>query len=135
MIARDFDAQAIEASGTARVNRIAVADALRAITGMLAPHSKQKLYAGAHVHGDTCRLWITAVDFVADDEQAAAMIAWPVRSTYAAVVRTVAVAHGGRALVTADAASGTTVVLELPAVGEQHDYGSNKSDSAESNCN
>jgi len=135
VIARDFDAQAIEASGTAQVNRIAIADAFRAIAGMLSPHSKQKLYAGAHVHGDTCRLWITAVDFVADDEQAAAMIAWPVRSTYAAVVRTVADAHGGRALVTADAASGTTVVLELPAGGDQHDYSSNKSDSTESDRN
>ena len=36
--------------------------------------------------------------FVADKEQAAAMIAWPVNSTSAAVVRTVADAHGGRAL-------------------------------------
>lgn len=135
VIARDFDAQAIDASGTAQVDRTALADALRAIAGMLAPHAQQPLRAGAHVNGDTARLWITAADFVADDEQAAAMISWPVSSTYAAVVRTVADSHGGRALVTADASSGTTVLLELPAGGEHHDESSKKSNSRDADRN
>ena len=135
VIARDFDAQAIDASGTAQVDRTALADALRAIAGMLAPHAQQPLRAGAHVNGDTARLWITAADFVADDEQAAAMISWPVSSTYAAVVRTVADSHGGRALVTADASSGTTVLLELPAGGEHHDESSNESNSRDADRN
>ena len=135
VIARDFDAQAIDASGTAQVDRTALAGALRAIAGMLAPHAQQPLRVGAHVNGDTARLWITAADFVADDAQAAAMIAWPVSSTYAAVVRTVADAHGGRAMVTADSSSGTTVLLELPAGGEHHDESSNESNSTDADRN
>jgi hypothetical protein len=86
---------------------------------MLTLHTHQELQAGASVEGETAWLWLRAPGFVVDKEQAAAMIAWPVNSTSAAVVRTVADAHGGRALVSADAAHGTTVVLELPAGGEQ----------------
>lgn len=119
VIVRDVVPQAIEASGRAQVDRHALVDALRAISQMLTPHTHQELQAGASVEGETAWLWLRAPGFVADKEQAAAMIAWPVNSTSAAVVRTVADAHGGRALVSADAAHGTTVVLELPAGGEQ----------------
>lgn len=121
-IVREIDPHADIIEGSAVLNRQVVIDALRAAAGLLRAGIND-INVGARTEAGIVRLWVNAPDYVTTDAQAAAMISWPVTSTYSAVVRTVADAHGGSATITVDADLGTTISLEIPQGGEldEHD--------------